>query len=201
MFNCLVAIGSSVLLAFGLYNIHSISGVTEGGSLGLVLLLEHWFNISPAISGFIMNLLAYGLGWKLFGKDFLIYSFIASGAFSLSYGVFEQFPHLWPQLADMPLAASLLGSVFVGLGAGLTVWIGGASGSDDAIAMSLSHITKIDIQWIYLLSDVIVLLISLTYIPFTRIAYSLLTVILSGQIIGLIQKIPLPEISKKKADT
>ena len=58
--------------------------------------------------------------------------------------------------------------------------------------MSLSRITHLDIQWIYLFSDGVVLLLSLSYIPVERIAYSLLTVILSGQLIGIIQKIPLP---------
>ena len=56
--------------------------------------------------------------------------------------------------------------------------------------MSISHLTKFPIQNVYLLSDLTVLLLSLSYIPFRRIAYSLLTVVLSGQIIGLIQKIP-----------
>ena len=59
---------------------------------------------------------------------------------------------------------------------------------DDALAMSISHITKIGIQWVYLITDLSVLLLSLSYIPIGRIAYSLLTVTLSGQIIGWIQK-------------
>ena len=33
------------------YNIHSMSNVTEGGILGLTLLLEYWFGISPSVSG------------------------------------------------------------------------------------------------------------------------------------------------------
>ena len=33
----------SAILAFGLYNVHSISNVTEGGALGLMLLIEHGF--------------------------------------------------------------------------------------------------------------------------------------------------------------
>ena len=53
--------------------------------------------------------------------------------------------------------------------------------------MSLSHATGIPIQNIYLISDMSVLLLSLTYIPLRKIAYSLLTVVLSGQLIGLIQ--------------
>jgi hypothetical protein len=55
--------------------------------------------------------------------------------------------------------------------------------------MSLSHILKTPIERIYLVSDLTVLGLSLSYIPFQRIIYSLITVILSGQIIGWIQKI------------
>ena len=40
----------------------------------------------------------------------------------------------------------------------------------------------------YLVEDLIVLTLSLSYIPLRRIAYSLLTVILSGQLIGLVGK-------------
>ena len=53
--NCILAALGSVILAFGLYNVHSFSNVTEGGILGLTLLLEHWLHISPAISGFVLN--------------------------------------------------------------------------------------------------------------------------------------------------
>ena len=64
--------------------------------------------------------------------------------------------------------------------------------------MSLNHLTKIPIQWLYLISDLLVLGLSLSYIPVKRIAYSLLTVILSGQIIGWIQKLNLPKKKKFK---
>ncbi|MDO4386357.1 MAG: YitT family protein, partial [Clostridia bacterium] len=92
------------------------------------------------------------------------------------------------------------GALFVGIGAGLCVRLGGAPGGDDALAMSLSHVTRQPIERIYLLSDLIVLLLSLTYIPLRRIAWSLITVILSGQLIGVLQRLPLPEkIFGKKA--
>jgi uncharacterized membrane-anchored protein YitT (DUF2179 family) len=183
---------SSAFLAFGLYHVHSFSGVTEGGVLGMTLLLEHWLKVSPAVSGFIMNALCYAMGWKLLGREFVGYSALASLGFSAAYKVFEQFPPLWPQLAEMPLAASVLGAVFVGVGAGVCVRVGGATGGDDALAMCVSHVTHWDIQWVYLLSDFSVLALSVSYIPLRRIGWSVLTVVLSGQIIGLIQKIELP---------
>ena len=188
--NYIFALLGSAILAFGLYNVHSFSGVTEGGVLGLTLLLHHWFNISPSISGLIMNIICYAIGFKLLGKEFIAYSVFAGGGFSAFYAVFERFDPLWPQLASMPLAAAIIGAI--GVGVGICVRANSAPSGDDALAMSLSSVTRLGIQWIYLISDAIVLLLSLSYIPIGKLVYSLLTVILSGQIIGLIQKIKMP---------
>jgi len=184
---CAITLLGSFILAFGLYHVHSISGVTEGGVLGATLLLEHWTGISPALTGGIMNVLCYVLGWKLLGKEFIAYSALSTAGFSGTYKICEQFPHLWPGLADMPLVAALVGALFVGVGAGLCVRIGGAPSGDDALAMSISHATGWKIQWVYLMSDLIVLVMSLSYIPVRRIGYSLFTVLLSGQLIGFVQ--------------
>lgn len=196
--NCFISIFGSVLLAFGLYNVHSLSGVTEGGILGLTLFLQHWFDISPAVSGFILNLICYGIGWKLLGRTFLAYSFISSVGFSVSYKIFEMFDPLWPELAQMPLLAAVLGALFVGFSVGICVRIGGAPGGDDALAMSVSHVFHMDIQWAYLIFDLIVLTMSLSYIPVRRIGYSLLTVILSGQLVGIVQRFRWPTFRKKE---
>lgn len=188
--SCVMALAGSAILAFGLYQIHSFSGVTEGGVLGMTLLLHHWFHLSPAVSGLIMNAVCYLIGWKLLGRSFIAYSAIAGGGFSAFYAICEQFDPLWPNLAEKPLIAAVAGALFVGIGVGICVRAGGAPGGDDALAMSLSHVTHIDIQWIYLISDLIVLVLSLSYIPARRMLYSLLTVLLSGQLIGLMQKDP-----------
>lgn len=188
----LLLLAGSALLAFGLYNVHSISNVTEGGILGLTLLLEHWFGISPSFSGFLLTALCYFLGWKILGKRFLVFSFISAIGFSVFYGIFEQFDPLFPQIGEMPFLAAVVGALFVGISVGICVRVGGAPIGDDALAMSLSSVLPVDIQWIYLASDLVVLFISLSYIPLNKILYSLLTVLLSGQIIGIIQKIRLP---------
>ena len=185
--NCIIAFLSSAFQAFGMYNIHAVSDITEGGVLGATLLLEHWFAVSPAVSGFVLNAVCYFLGWKTLGKEFIAYSLIAATGFSAAYGICEQFPPLWPEIASYPLLAAFVGAMFIGIGAGLCVRAGGATCGDDALAMSQSHITKMPIQWIYLISDLTVLGLSLSYIPVSKILYSLLTVVLSGQIIGFLQ--------------
>lgn len=181
------ALGGAVL-AFGLYNVHSVSGVTEGGALGLALLFDHWLRISPALTNLIISVVCYAMGFAAFGKSFLVYSGAAAGSFSLSYAVLERFPRVFPGIAEMPLAAAVIGALFVGAGAGLCVGYGGAPNADDALAMSLSKRLKVSVQRVYLVSDITVLLLSLSYIPLKRIAWSLLTVFLSGQLIGIISK-------------
>lgn len=190
--SCIFAFLASGLQAFGMYNIHALSGVTEGGIFGLILLLDHWFGLSPAITSFVLNSSCYLLGWKTLGKSFVGYSLVAAFGYSVTYALCQQFPPLWPGIAEWPLLASILGALFIGVGAGICVRVGGATSGDDALAMSLSRLLHLPIQRIYLASDLIVLALSLSYIPLRRIGYSLLTVILSGQIIGWIQKLPDP---------
>ena len=197
---CALALLGSAILAFGLYNVHALSGVTEGGVLGMTLFLYHWVGLSPAVTGLVMNAICYLMGWKLLGKEFIAYSIVAGGGFSLFYAIVEQFDPLWPQLADHPLLAAVLGALFVGCGLGLSVRAGGAPGGDDALAMSISKLTRWDIQWAYLISDLVVLALSATYIDLSRLGCSLLTVILSGQIIGLVQRVGRREDAPVKAE-
>lgn len=189
--NCLVIILSNIVLAFALYNIHYASNITEGGILGAILLFERWFNISPAITSIIMNVICYFIGYKILGKNFIIYSLIAALSFSASYKIFELFPPLFNNLVNYQLLASIIGAIFVGITVGFSVLYGAACDGDDAIAMSAEAKFHIPMQWTYLVMDLSVLLLSLTYIPFNKIIYSIITVILSGQIIGWMQHIKI----------
>ena len=64
-------IAGTAILSFGLFNIHSQCDITEGGVLGMILLLEHWFKISPSITGVILDFSCYFIGWKMLGNSFL----------------------------------------------------------------------------------------------------------------------------------
>jgi len=183
----LLALGGAIQ-AFGLYNIHALADVTEGGVLGATLLLENWFGWSPAVTGLVMNAVCYTIGLKVLGWKFIVYSAVAGLGFSGAYAICELWPPLWPQIANMPFLAATLGAGFVGVGAGLSIRFGGAPGGDDALAMSVRKVFRIELPVFYLISDLTVLLLSLTYIPWKRMLFSLYTVVLSGQIIGWMTK-------------
>lgn len=183
----LLSVIGSFIMAFGLYEIHSFSGVTEGGVLGASLLFKNAFNLSPALTSFILNAICYFIGWRILGKKFLLYSGIGALTFSLTYRLLEGSTPIF-NLAPYPLIAALVGALFIGIGAGLSVRAGGAPSGDDALAMALSKKFKVKIELIYLISDLTVLLFSLSYIPLKRIAFSLVSVLLSGKIIGIVER-------------
>ncbi|MBO7292972.1 MAG: YitT family protein [Clostridia bacterium] len=192
----LAALSGSAVLAFGLCHIHANADITEGGFLGLSLLLYHHFAISPAVSTLLLNAAAYLLGIRVLGREFLYYSALSVGGFSLFYALFDLLPPFLAAPSAMPLFAATVGALFVGVGCGLAVWAGGAPSGDDAVGMVLSRRLSLDIRLFYLVSDLLVLGLSLTYIPLGKILWSLLTVVLSGQIIGFIQKLPKIEAEK-----
>jgi len=175
------------ILAFGMYNVHSRTIITEGGIWGIELLLNHWFNLSPAVTAPFLDGTCYLLGVVFLGKNFIIKSLVGTLGYSAFYALLEQFPPLLPDLNPYPFAAAIIGAVFVGIGAGIVVRQGGACAGDDALALAISKKLKCKISTAYLSTDMTVLLLSLSYIPFVQIAYSLVTVLLSGWIIEKVQ--------------
>ena len=172
-----------VILSIGLFNIHSRCNVTEGGVLGASLLFDEWFNVSPSITALIMDSTCFIIGIYAMGFSFLRDSIFASISFSLCYRFFENVTGSLIPVSNNLLLAAILGACFVGIGVGLAVRNGCAAGGDDAISLALNKLFKIKVSTTYLFLDTIVLILSLSYIPFNQIFYSLISVWLSGFII------------------
>ena len=187
--NIIVALLGGALLGFTIRNVHEISPVTEGGSLGLALLIDHWLNISSSITLPIIDVIVFLIAFKVMGKYFMFYSLFAIIGYSSTLAICEVFPPLWPAIADNPLIAAIVGGIGVGISCGACVIVNSGPTVDDALAMSIQKVSHINLTVVYLIEDLIVLGLSLTYIKWQLIMYSLLTVMISGGIIGLMEKI------------
>ncbi len=199
LFRILTLCLGTMILAFGMFNIHNRTHITEGGILGLTLFIQHWTGITPGISGIVLDSICYLMGFKLLGKSFLVFAACSSVFFSMWYNLFSFLGYMLPDLSAQPLLAALVGGIFVGVGVGLIVRAGGASGGDDALALILHKKTPLKLSQAYFLTDFIVLMLSLSYIPIQKIACSLLTVTLSSFLIEKIHSFHLPK--KKSQDT
>ena len=186
-----IVLGAAVT-TFGIHNVHQQVGITEGGIMGLMLLLNHWFGLSPAVLTPLLDALCYLLAFQCLGGRFLKISLLSTGSVALFYRLWEQFPNMLPDLSRWPLLAALAGGAFVGVGVGIIVRQGGSAGGDDALALTISRVTRWRLSRAYLFTDLTVLALSLTYIPVGRIACSLVTVTLSSFLIDRIQTASLP---------
>jgi len=184
---CCILAGTAIC-SFGIYNIHRQTGVTEGGVLGMIVLLNYWFNISPSILSVTLDALCYILAFRRLGVRFLVISGASSLSLSMFFRIWESFPPILPNFYDRPLIAAVLGALFIGVGVGIVIVNGGSCSGDDALALFISNVTGWRISRAYLITDFTVLALSLSYIPFSRIFYSLITVTLSSYIIDLIQQ-------------
>lgn len=185
----------TAICSFGIYNIHRQTGVTEGGVLGMIVLLNYWFDISPSVLSVSLDLLCYVLAFRRLGVRFLILSGVSSLSLSVFFRVWESFPPMLPNFYDKPFVAAILGALFIGIGVGVVIRNGGSCSGDDALALFISNISGWRISHAYMITDFTVLALSLSYIPFRRIFYSLITVTLSSYIIDLIQRGGKPALS------
>lgn len=181
-----IVVGAAIC-TFGIHNIHQQTGITEGGVIGMMLLVNHWFGISSSVITPILDIACYLLAFKFLGFGFIRISFLSTMSVSFFYKLWELFPPLLPDLSAHPLAAAVLGGIFVGVGGGLIVRQGGSSGGDDALALTISRVTRWRLSVSYLFTDLLVLGLSLSYIPIRRIAFSVVTVMLSSFLIDRIQ--------------
>lgn len=182
----LLVIGTAIS-SFGVYNIHQQSGITEGGVIGLILLANRWLGLSPSVATPLLDAACYLFALKFLGGRFLCLSVASTASLTVLFRIWEQFPPVLPNLSGAPLYAAVLGGLFVGVGVGLVIRGGGSCGGDDALALTISHLTKWRIARSYLLTDLIVLVLSLSYIPVSRIVYSLITVTISSFLIDFVQ--------------
>ena len=193
----LIMIGATIL-SFGSYNFNYQNNVTEGGVLGLLLLLQHVFNISPSITSVVIDFSLFAIGSKFFGNKFLLYSILSTTTLSSTYKIWEKIGFLVPSFTNNMLIASILAGIGVGIGVGLVVRGGGASGGDDVIALLGNKLLKLKVNHVYLVTDAIVLLMSLVYLDIKQVFFSIIAVTISGKIISILYKDSEDEENKDK---
>ena len=182
----------TAILSFGIHNIHQRTAITEGGIIGLVLLINHWLGVPASVASPLLDAASYALAFKFLGWDFLLSAGIASVSLAGFYRLWECLPPMLPDLTPYPLAAALLGGAFVGIGVGLIVRQGGSSGGGlfdaNGLLIGIHKLTGWKLSRAYLFTDLTVLLASLSYIPVRRIAFSLVTVTVSSLLIDWVKE-------------
>jgi len=171
------------LSAFAYYHINFENHLSEGGFVGLGLLAKYAFDLSPATMMLFLDIPLFLVAWLVRGRQFIWDSIFASLSFTVFYDLFERYSPLAMDLSGMMPVASILSGVLTGLGTGLVLRYGAATGGDDILSLLLSKYTGLSIGTIFLLLDGMVLTLSFWYVPVKEMIFTILAVIISSQVI------------------
>ena len=67
----LLILMGAMIMTFGIHNIHHQVGITEGGVIGMMLLVDHWTGFSPAYITPVLDIACYILAFKYLGGQFI----------------------------------------------------------------------------------------------------------------------------------
>jgi len=189
----LMIVSGNTIMAFALVNIHIPAEITEGGGIGLSILLSKSLSISPAVSPLFIDAALYALGVVILGRGFLRKACFATLTYTSVYALMLKIGPVLPALSEHPGPAAVLGGLLIGLGCALVVTRGGAAGSDDCYALIVSEFTPLSLGGAYFMSDFVILMLSgLLYLPMENVLWSLLTTLISSFTLGQFE-LHLPE--------
>lgn len=137
----------------------------------------------------IILLCASFLGRKMVG-----YSFLGSISFGVFYSLMENYSPFTVDLSNNLFIAAVVGGALAGIGLGFILRFGGATGGDDILTIVLSKRTRFTIGQIFFVFDAIVLALSLYYLNWTEIAFTILSIAVQAKTLDLIY---YPKAEKK----
>ncbi len=173
----------SFILAFSYYHINFQNHLAEGSFVGLALLGKYAFDISPALTMILLDIPIILIALLVKGRKFIFYTAIGTVSLSIFYELFDTFSLLIIDLGHNMFLAAILSGLTTGFGAGIVLRFGGTTGGDDILSLFLSKLTGISIGTIFIIFDVIVLLLSLFYLPVSDVLYTILAVSVAGKMI------------------
>lgn len=185
-------IAGSAIYAFGLLYFIIPNELMEGGVTGITVLLNYAFNLSPSISTMVLNIPLFLIGMKILGKRQSIYTGIGIASLTLFLWLFELLINrgfVVPFHTEHDyILASLYAGVTLGAGLGIVFRFGGTTGGSDIIARIINRKFGFSMGQIILSLDILIIGLSLFYIPLERILYTFVAVFIASKVIDFIQE-------------
>lgn len=178
----------SAIYAFGIVNFNIENDLSEGGITGVTLILLALFNIDPGLSNILINIPLLLVGWRLLGRNMLIYTIIGTAAFSFFISFFRHYFMLDISLKEDMFLAVLFAGVFTGVGIGIIFRFGGTTGGSDIAARLGDRYLGWSVGKTFFIIDCVVIASSLVYLDYREAMYTLVAVFIASRVIDFIQE-------------
>lgn len=172
-----------------------------GGTTGIALIVQHYWNIPISMFVLIFNLFMFILGALILGKKFAITTTISTFYYPLILGIFEK-TLSQIHLTDDILLNTLFAGVFIGVAIGLVIKMGASTGGMDIPPLIIHKLIGIPVSISMYVFDFIILLGQFSFSDSERLLYGIVLIFIYTFVLEKIlvigkQKIELKIISEK----
>lgn len=181
----MIALGTAIY-AFGFVQFNMANHLAEGGVAGLTLIVYNLLGIDPSYTTLLINLPLFIIGAKILGRRSMVLSIYGTVTMSIFIWIWQRV-NLTIDVSNDLLIASLLAGLCAGIGSGLVFRFGGTTGGTDIVARITEKTLGIQLGQTLLAIDLIVLLLSLTYIDIRHMMYTLIASFVFSQVLTLIE--------------
>ena len=182
----------SAIYAFGLHYFVISNELMEGGVTGIALLIHYAFYVQPSITTLLLNIPLFFIGWKWLGGTSMFLTIVGTVSLSFFLWVMEVLisHHIITPFHTTQdyFLATLYAGVTSGIGLGIVFRYGGTTGGADIIARLFNKFNSWSMGQIILSIDMVVIGLSLFYIPREKILYTLVMVFVASKVIDYISE-------------
>ena len=159
--------------------------IAPGGFTGIAILANYLYSLPIGAITFVLNIPLFIISYMLFGKNFILKTFVAT--LYLSF-VIDFTTDFFPIYSGDRLLASLFGGVCSGGGIALILYRGATSGGTDLLAKLLrTKWPHVSMGTVILVADIVVVLISgIVYANMESMLYALIVIFVSSRAIDYV---------------
>lgn len=159
------------------------SGMITGGTAGLALSFNHFFNIPIPIFILCLNVVTFTLGAIILGKKFAMTTLVSTFYFPIILGVFSKIPAL-SQVTDDKMLCTICGGICVGLSIGIVIRVGASTGGIDIPPLILHKKFGIPVSFSLYAIDCTILILQMFFSNPESIIYGILLVMIYSVILN-----------------
>ena len=175
--NIITILIGNAIYALGVVVFILPNDLITGGTTGLGIAFEHYFNIPISMFVFCFNAVMFVLGAVVLGKMFALTTLISSFFYPIILGVFERIPQLANVTSDRMLA-TVCGGLMIGFAIGIVIRAGASTGGMDIPPLVLNKKFGFPVSGMLYLFDFTILILQMLFSDKEQIIYGILLVMI-----------------------
>ncbi len=152
-------------------------GLITGGTTGLGLIVNHYFDVPIEVFAAIFNTTMFILAWWILGAAFALTTIISTFYYPVILGVLQRAEMLKDMTSD-PLLATIFGGLMIGIGLGIVIRAGASTGGVDIPPLIANKKLGLPISTGLYACDFLILLGQMLFRDKEKILYGILLVII-----------------------